>query len=105
MREIKRKSRKTWLMETILQPPVWTGHADYNNPFETIPFLRSIAHLETDVMLESKTKDLALLRLRADIARYAPDLAPRYGISAAVASDDAGEVPLEPEPEQPLEVT
>jgi UV DNA damage endonuclease len=80
-------------METVLQPPVWTGHADYNNPFETIPFLRSIAHLDTDVMLESKAKDLALLRLRADIARYAPDLAPRYGISAAAASDDAGEIP------------
>ena len=92
MRQIKRKSRKTGLMEIVLQPPVWTGHADYNNPFETIPFLRSISHLETDVMLESKAKDLALLRLRADIARYAPDLAPRYGISAATASDDAREV-------------
>jgi UV DNA damage endonuclease len=95
MREIKRKSRKTGLMETVLQPPVWTGHADYNNPFETIPFLRSIAHLDTDVMLESKAKDLALLRLRADIARYAPDLAARYGISAASASDDVGEIEVE----------
>jgi UV DNA damage endonuclease len=94
MREIKRKSRKTGLMETVLQPPVWTGHADYNNPFETIPFLRSIAHLETDIMLESKAKDLSLLRLRADIARYAPDLARRYGISSATASDDAGEIEL-----------
>jgi len=95
MREIRRKSRKTGLMETVLQPPVWTGHADYNNPFETIPFLRSIAHLDTDVMLESKAKDLALLRLRADIARYAPDLAARYGISAASASDDVGEIEVE----------
>ena len=94
MREIKRKNRKTGLLETVLQPPVWTGHADYNNPFETIPFLRSISHLDTDIMLESKAKDLALLRLRADIARYAPDLASRYGISAAAASDDAGEVPV-----------
>jgi len=101
MREIKRKNRKTGLLETVLQPPVWTGHADYNNPFETIPFLRSIAHLETDVMLESKAKDLALLRLRADIARYAPDLAPRYGISAAAASDDAGEIPVTDDPESP----
>jgi UV DNA damage endonuclease len=94
MREIKRKNRKTGLLETVLQPPVWTGHADYNNPFETIPFLRSISHLDTDIMLESKAKDLSLLRLRADIARYAPDLAPRYGISPAAASDDAGEIPL-----------
>jgi UV DNA damage endonuclease len=81
-------------METVLQPPVWTGHADYNNPFEAIPFLRSIAHLETDVMLESKAKDLSLLRLRTDIARYAPDLAPRYGISAQTATDDASDVGL-----------
>jgi UV DNA damage endonuclease len=28
-----------------------------------------------DVMLESKQKDLALLRLREDLRRYAPDLA------------------------------
>jgi len=95
MRAIKRKNRKTGLIETVLQPPVWTGHADYNNPFETIPFFRSIAHLDCDVMLESKAKDLSLLRLRADIARYAADLAPRYGISAATASDDGGDVKLE----------
>jgi UV DNA damage endonuclease len=95
MREIKRKDRKTGLIQTVLQPPVWTGHADYNNPFETIPFLRSIAHLDTDIMLESKSKDLALLRLRADIARFAPDLADRYGISAADASDDVKEIEVE----------
>jgi UV DNA damage endonuclease len=71
---------------------VWTGHADFNSPFETIAFLRSITHLETDVMLESKAKDLSLLRLRVDIVRYAPDLAGRYGITATAASDDAGEV-------------
>jgi UV DNA damage endonuclease len=68
---------------------------DANRLHVTIPFLRSIAHLDTDVMLESKAKDLALLRLRADIARYAPDLAARYGISAASDSDDAGEIEVE----------
>jgi UV DNA damage endonuclease len=99
MREIKRRDRKTGLMQTVLQPPVWTGHADYNNPFETIPFLRSIAHLNTDIMLESKSKDLALLRLRADIARFAPDLATRYAISAASASDDPKEIELEKDPD------
>ena len=92
MREIKRKSRKTGKAETVLQPPVWTGHADYNNPFETITFLRSIAHLETDIMLESKAKDLSLIRLRNDIARYAPELAPRYGIELADTQEDATEV-------------
>ena len=78
LREIKRKNRKTGKPETVLQPPIWTGHADYNNPFETLTFLRSIAHLDTDIMLEAKAKDLALLRLRNDIARYAPELAARY---------------------------
>ena len=100
MREIKRKNRKTGKVEQVLQPPIWTGHADFNNPFETIPFLRSIAHLETDVMLEAKAKDLALLRLRADLARFAPELAPRYGIDVAhAAEDDAGEV-IEAEAEE-----
>ena len=97
MREMKRKSRKTGLMETVLQPPVWTGHADFNNPFETIPFLRSIAHLETDIMLESKAKDLALLRLRADIARFAPDLAARYAIALDQAVEDAEEIAADAE--------
>ncbi len=92
MREIKRKSKKTGLMETVLQPPIWTGHADYNNPFETLTFLRQIQHLDTDIMLESKAKDLSLLRLRSDIARYAPELAPRYGIKVDAPVEDAGEI-------------
>lgn len=100
MREIKRKSRKTGLMETVLQPPVWTGHSDFNNPFETIPFLRSIQHLETDIMLESKAKDLSLLRLRADIARYAPELMRRYGITAPSAAEDAPEISIQANDEE-----
>ncbi len=92
MREMKRRNRKTGKIEVVLQPPIWTGHADYNNPFETIAWLRSIAHLETDVMLESKAKDLSLIRLRHDLARYAPDLLGRYGIDEAQAAEDAGEV-------------
>ncbi len=92
MREIKRKNRKTGKIEMVLQPPIWTGHADYNNPFETITFLRSIQHIDTDVMLESKSKDLSLIRLRNDMARYAPDLAARYAVNAQQASEDVGEV-------------
>jgi UV DNA damage endonuclease len=92
MRELKRLSRKTGLKETVLVPPIWTGHADFNNPFETLTFLRSIQHLETDIMLESKAKDLSLLRLRNDIARYAPELAPRYGIKLNQPVEDAGEI-------------
>jgi len=92
MRELKRKNRKTGAVEMVLQPPVWTGHADYNNPFETVQFLRSITDVDVDIMLESKAKDLSLIRLRNDIARYAPDLAPRYGIDVAAPVEDAGEV-------------
>lgn len=92
MRELKRKNRKTGLNETVLQPPIWTGHADFNNPFETITFLRSIKHIDTDIMLESKAKDLSLLRLRNDIAKYAPDLAPRYNIPLNTPVEDAAEI-------------
>ena len=92
MRELERRNRKTGKRETVLQPPVWTGHADYCNPFETITFLRTIKDIDVDVMLESKAKDLALIRLRHDLARYAPDLAPRYGIDAQQAAEDAGEI-------------
>ncbi|QUS37213.1 UV DNA damage repair endonuclease UvsE [Falsirhodobacter algicola] len=66
-------------MKTVLMPPVWTGHADYNNPFEFIAFMRAAEGLEFDVMLEAKAKDLSLLRLRADLPRYAPDVAARFG--------------------------
>ncbi len=101
MREIKRKNRRTGKAETVLQPPVWTGHADYNSPFETISFLRSILDLETDIMLEAKAKDLALLRLRRDIARYAPELAPRYDIDVtpASASEEPEELYLPDDPD------
>ena len=92
MREIKRKSRKTGLLETVLMPPIWTGHADFNNPFETITFLRSIQHLETDVMLESKAKDLSLIRLRNDMAKFAPELAARYGVTPTDAEEDVEEM-------------
>ncbi len=92
MREIKRKSRKSGKIEVVLQPPVWTGHADYNNPFESIQFLRSIVDVDVDLMLESKAKDLSLIRLRNDIARFAPDLAARYGINIAAGVEDVAKV-------------
>jgi len=92
MREVKRKNRKTGKPEVVLQPPIWTGHADYNNPFETIQFLRSIVDVDLDIMLESKAKDLSLIRLRNDIARYAPDLAGRYGIDPGAPGEDVAEV-------------
>jgi UV DNA damage endonuclease len=93
MREIKRKSRKTGRKETVLLPPVWTGHADFNHPFEFISFLRAMNGAEFDIMLEAKAKDLALIRLRNDLVRYAPDLAARFGLATNA-----------PEPEEEIEI-
>lgn len=92
MREIKRRNRTSGKMEVVLQPPIWTGHADYNNPFESIQFLRSVVDVDVDIMLESKAKYLSLIRLRNDIARYAPDLAARYGIDTTAGIEDVKEI-------------
>jgi UV DNA damage endonuclease len=82
LREIQRRNKETGKRETVLLPPVWTGHADFVNPFEFITFLRGPADgLDFDVMLESKSKDLALLRLRRDLPRYGPDVALRFGLA------------------------
>ncbi len=75
--------RTEWLVESRGgdEPPKvtrtrWMYHADYVNPFELIDFLRLAAGLRPfDIMLEVRAKDLALLQLRADLHRYAPDLA------------------------------
>jgi UV DNA damage endonuclease len=77
MREVVRRDRKTGKPLRALQPPVWTGHADFVNPFEFVTFLRTVNSMDFDIMLEAKAKDLALLRLRRDIAQYAPELTAR----------------------------
>jgi UV DNA damage endonuclease len=95
LRSIKRKNRQTGKPETVLQPPVWTGHADYVNPFEFITFMRMAADFTFDVMLEAKAKDLALLRLKRDLPRYAPDVARRFGIAITDAATGVGDVDAE----------
>jgi UV DNA damage endonuclease len=85
MREVKRKDPTTKRNKTVLQPPVLTGHADYINPFEFTMMMRGLAGLEFDVMLEAKAKDLALVRLRKDLARCAPELAAKSGVDAQLA--------------------
>jgi UV DNA damage endonuclease len=65
----------------------WSYHADYVNPFEFIDFLRMAYGLQDfDVMLEVRAKDLALLQLRNDLARYAPDLLPQSELPAPSGS-------------------
>jgi UV DNA damage endonuclease len=107
LREIKRKNPKTKKNETVLMPPVWTGHADFTNPFEFMTFMREAADMEFDVMLESKSKDLALIRLRTDLVRYAPDVGQQFGLAAEeeqkLAAEEQellpdGEVAIEQEP-------
>ncbi|MGN6488526.1 MAG: UV DNA damage repair endonuclease UvsE [Devosia sp.] len=85
MRVVKRKGRDGKTREAILAP-VWTGHADFVHPFEFIGFMRAMAGLSFDVMLESKAKDLSLIRLRLDLVRYAPEVAARFGLSTAAAA-------------------
>lgn len=71
--------KATSRVKTVLVPPVTTGHADFINPFEFATFMRTAQGLDFDVMLEAKTKDLSLLRLKSDLLRYAPDVAARFG--------------------------
>lgn len=80
LKTVQRKNRATGKAEPALQPPQWTNHSDYVNPFECIQVLRAVPDLPFDVMLECKLKDVAMLRLREDLARYAPDVALRFGI-------------------------
>jgi UV DNA damage endonuclease len=86
---VKAMARK----KTVLLPPVWTGHADFTNPFEFARFMRDADGLEFDVMLEGKAKDISLLKLRPDLLRYAPDVAARFGVfpkdAAALEAEEA----------------
>jgi UV DNA damage endonuclease len=67
MRECIERDRKTKRRRKVLKPPLLTGHADFVNPIEFATFLRTMAGMNFDVMLEAKMKDLALLRLRRDL--------------------------------------
>jgi UV DNA damage endonuclease len=90
MRTAKRKGKDGKTREALLAP-VWTGHADFVQPFEFIGFMRAMAGLTFDVMLEAKAKDLALIRLRLDLVRYAPDVAARFGLTQAAEAGLAAE--------------
>lgn len=85
LRVLKRKQKHSRKKKVVLQPPIWTGHADFCNPFEFISLMRKLDGASVDVMLEAKSKDLALQRLRRDLQRYAPDVASRFGLTTDVA--------------------
>lgn len=90
---LKTPVKATARIKTVLLPPIWTGHADFTNPFEFATFMRMADGLDFDVMMEGKSKDLSLLRLRPDLLRFAPDVAARFGITdadtAQLAADEA----------------
>ena len=70
--EAGRKAGKAGVMESYLTAPATRLHSDYINPMEFLYFLEKAANLRPfDVMVESKAKDLAVLKLRKDLARYA----------------------------------
>jgi UV DNA damage endonuclease len=87
MRETVRKNRKSGKKQTVLVAPLATQHGDYANAFEFCSFMREMQELDFDVMLESKAKDLALLRLRRDMLRFAPDVAARFGLKPETSNE------------------
>jgi UV DNA damage endonuclease len=75
-RIVERDGKEQW------QAPLPHQHSDYLDPFAVIDLLREARAgglRPFDVMLEAKGKDLALLRLREQIAQFAPELAPLIG--------------------------
>jgi UV DNA damage endonuclease len=96
LRDVKRVDKKTRRGKIVQLPPIWTGHADFTNPFEFARFMRDAEGLTFDVMLEAKAKDISLLKLRPDLLRYAPDVASRFGLYAdALSLLEAEEAALE----------
>ena len=97
-RTVKRRNPKTGKPMDCLLPPVWTGHSDYIHPFQFVRFARDVRALAEerafDIMLECKMKDLALLRLREDLKRYAPDVCDLFGLEVESEDESAGEVCL-----------
>ena len=88
---LKAPVKATARIKTVLLPPIWTGHSDFTNPFEFATFMRMAEGLEFDVMMEGKSKDLSILKLRPDLLRYAPDVAARFGITADKADEFAAD--------------
>lgn len=109
LRSLKRKpkggGRK---LEIVLVPPLWTGHADYADPFSFAGFVRELLGAGArhfDVMLEAKAKDLALRRLRADLPRYAPDIAGHFGLLDKELAPETAEIVLADPAPSPAEKT
>jgi UV DNA damage endonuclease len=66
--------------------PNWASHSEFADPFAFIAFYRDLADMGPDVMLEAKAKDVAVVQLRHDLQRYAPDLAELFATSGGRGS-------------------
>lgn len=64
MRILEKRNPLTKKKERAYQPPLISQHADYINPLEYIMFMKQLPNKTFDVMIEAKSKDLALLSLR-----------------------------------------
>ena len=84
---LKAPVKATARVKTVLLPPIWTGHSDFTNPFEFATFMRMADGLEFDVMMEGKSKDISILKLKPDLLRFAPDVAARFGIHPEDAAE------------------
>jgi UV DNA damage endonuclease len=81
MRIVERPHPTTGTRMRMLSPPQPTEHADFAHPFEFIALVHAARQAglpDFDVMLEVRAKDLALLRLRQDVARFAPELVKKF---------------------------
>lgn len=77
MRIVERRAPRDRSTSPQLRAPRPTQHADFADPFQFIDFVskaKQAVEQEFDVMLEVKGKDLAVLRLREDLARFSPNL-------------------------------
>jgi UV DNA damage endonuclease len=79
MRVAEKRDTSTGKTERVLKPPIWDQHADFVNPWEFMAFMEQARDLQDfDVMLEIKAKDLALLRLREALRRFAPEWVSKF---------------------------
>ena len=77
MRLVERKGGDQRSTSRLLRAPRPRQHSDFIDPFQFCSFVREARRQELpefDVMLEAKAKDLALLHLREQVARLAPEI-------------------------------
>jgi UV DNA damage endonuclease len=76
MRVIERTGSQDGRSQPIMRAPRPQEHADFINAFEFIDFVRMVKKTdlrEFDFMLEAKAEDLAVIHLREQVNRVAPD--------------------------------